>query len=272
MKRLFFYLIFFPFVCLALDLPEKIQAVIERVNQDLHVGMEVVSLEEGRVVYERNSKQLFVPASLHKVYTAGAAFSILGEEFRFETKLCSEAAIEKGCLQGPLYLVGSGDPSFSSKDLFALAERVRGLGIQKISGDLILDLSEFDESAMGPGWMWDEPLTFGNSIICPLTLDHNCMEVTILASDFPGKSPHIVVSPEASYLQVENCATILPAEHPECELHFVLKERTEPNLFQLRGEISRREEALHRFVPVREPHMVFARRFFGYATRLRGGN
>ena len=52
--------------------------------------------------------------------------------------------------KGDLYLVGSGDPTFSSYDIDALAAQVRARGIHRISGRIRGDETVFDASRWGP--------------------------------------------------------------------------------------------------------------------------
>ena len=51
---------------------------------------------------------------------------------------------------GDLYLVGSGDPTFSSYDVDALAAQIKAQGIRRVSGRIRGDETVFDAARSGP--------------------------------------------------------------------------------------------------------------------------
>ncbi|HTK95353.1 MAG TPA: D-alanyl-D-alanine carboxypeptidase, partial [Terriglobales bacterium] len=79
-------------------------------------GVEIVSLQTGKVVYEQNADKLFVPASNTKLFTTAATFALIGPDFRFKTDVETTGSIDKyGRLTGDLVLVGRGDPNLSGR-------------------------------------------------------------------------------------------------------------------------------------------------------------
>ncbi len=92
-----------------------------------------------------NSEQQRIPASLTKILTAIAALETIPSHHQFITELKANAKPVNDTLNGPLYLVGSGDPTFVTEKLWLLVHDFNRLGIKKITGDLIYDTSIFDE-------------------------------------------------------------------------------------------------------------------------------
>ena len=171
------------FVCLmsslgALTLDERkeiirsgVEGIIQSVDPTALVGVMIYSLDENVALYERNSEARFVPASSIKLFTAAAALKCLGEDDCFETRVMTDGEIQKKVLKGDCYLVGSGDPSLTAMDLLELVE---GMGdLEKIEGDLVLDLSCFEDAPWGPGWMWDEEPAYWCVPMSPLNVEHN---------------------------------------------------------------------------------------------------
>ncbi len=74
------------------------------------------------------------PASVAKALTALYALHVLGPEFRFETKLVADGAIENGVLNGDLILVGGGDPLLDTDALATMAANLREVGITEVRG------------------------------------------------------------------------------------------------------------------------------------------
>src|SRR5581483_6546809 len=65
-------------------------SLVANINRALHsispyskVGITIKSMKYGDVLYTRNDRNLFVPASTLKVFTAEAALLYLGSNFRF---------------------------------------------------------------------------------------------------------------------------------------------------------------------------------------------
>ena len=65
----------------------------------------------------------------------------------FTTRLVSSARVRGTELDGDLILQGSGDPSLDDHSLWALAAQVRGAGIQRVRGRLIVDPAPFGSVA-----------------------------------------------------------------------------------------------------------------------------
>ena len=98
------------------------------------------------------------PASTMKLVTTLAALETLGPAYVWQTRVYTEGPVVNGTLQGSLYLQGGGDPKLVSERLWLLLHRVRGLGISRIAGDIIIDRSVFDVPLTDPGAFDGEPL------------------------------------------------------------------------------------------------------------------
>jgi serine-type D-Ala-D-Ala carboxypeptidase/endopeptidase (penicillin-binding protein 4) len=99
---------------------------------------------EVETLFENQSKQVMIPASLSKLITASAGLKNLPPGFKFKTKLASLKPVSGPVLSGPLYLIGGGDPSFISETMWFLVNEFRRTGVRKIEGDIIVDESRFD--------------------------------------------------------------------------------------------------------------------------------
>lgn len=92
------------------------------------------------------------PASTEKLFTTFTALQRLGSGYRERTQLRTSALTVAGHLRGDLYLVGAGDPYFTSAHLNALAQAVYDAGIRAIDGHLVVDESRYDRVRSGSGW------------------------------------------------------------------------------------------------------------------------
>ena len=74
-------------------------------------GIQVVDLEDGRIVYSKHEHKLFLPASNGKLFSTALALSRLGPQYFHTTAVVSNAAVDAdGTLEGDLVLLGGGDP------------------------------------------------------------------------------------------------------------------------------------------------------------------
>ncbi len=113
-------------------------------------GVAVADVATGEVIYRRNGWRRMIPASTEKLYTTVGALSTLRPDFRFATKVVGVGARVGTTWKGDLYLVGSGDPTFSTTDVRALAAQIRAAGIERVSGRIRGDESIFDGARWGP--------------------------------------------------------------------------------------------------------------------------
>jgi len=132
-----------------------------------HWGIEVYDPAARRVLYSLNPALHFVPASNTKLVVTAVALGELGPEHRYRTELYAlmprggaveggEAAI--GEVDG-LLLLARGDPTLSRRfhpegptPLAALADSVAAAGVRRVRGDLVVDLTYFDDQPIHPAW------------------------------------------------------------------------------------------------------------------------
>lgn len=83
------------------------------------------------------------PASTQKLVTTAIALDVLGEQYRWRTRLHVDGVVAGGVLYGNLIIKGSGDPSMTHERLGAMFAQLRERGIHHIRGDIIVDNSAF---------------------------------------------------------------------------------------------------------------------------------
>ena len=107
------------------------------------VGIHLVGVESGETLFAHAAAAPLIPASTAKVFTTAAALRELGPGWRFETEFVSASRPNgSGVLPGDLYLVGSGDPGFVVEDLYKLVRDLRNVGVERVSGRVVLDHAE----------------------------------------------------------------------------------------------------------------------------------
>jgi serine-type D-Ala-D-Ala carboxypeptidase/endopeptidase (penicillin-binding protein 4) len=104
------------------------------------------------------------PASNMKLATTAALLRRFGIAHRMRTTVLATGTLSNGVLSGDLWLVGGGDPSFSTLPFARtvhggvaglvsdLARAVRAHGIRRVAGRIRGDESAFDSRRTGPYW------------------------------------------------------------------------------------------------------------------------
>ena len=127
-------------------------------------GYAVYDVTARRLVYTRNAPAELKPASNMKLTTTAATLGRMGPSHRLATHVFASGTLSAGVLHGNLYLVGGGDPSFStaayadqafkgaaSRD-GVLAVAVRSAGIHAVTGAVLGDESYLSNARTGPYW------------------------------------------------------------------------------------------------------------------------
>lgn len=188
------------------DLQKNIEQVLQdSILQQTRTGIKIVSLQTGETLYEQNSQQLFHPASNMKLLTTATALKRLGPNFKFKTALYADtSSISDSLVSGNLYLKGFGNPDLSIDDLRSMVEKLASRGISEISGNLICDDTYMDDLYWGSGWMWDDVSNWYWAPICALTVNDNCVEVTVKPGSNVGDSLMVELEPSTRYMKIIN--------------------------------------------------------------------
>jgi D-alanyl-D-alanine carboxypeptidase/D-alanyl-D-alanine-endopeptidase (penicillin-binding protein 4) len=99
----------------------------------------------GRVLFTDSADQRRILASNTKLFTTAAALDRLGPETRLETRVWADGEIAPdGTVDGDLYIVGDGDPTFGEPEVAALAQDAKNAGVERVTGRILVDDTIFD--------------------------------------------------------------------------------------------------------------------------------
>ena len=87
------------------------------------------------------------PASVIKLLTTYSSLLKLGFDYHWETKFLYTGSLKNSVLYGDLYVKASGDPTLETDDVFDIASQLRGAGIGRIKGNIIIDRTLFKVSS-----------------------------------------------------------------------------------------------------------------------------
>lgn len=155
----------------------------------------VQNMSTGEVIDSYRADKVVPPASVMKLLTTGCALEILGPGYRFPTIIEYSGTIEKGVLQGDLYIRGGCDPSLGWKGNTAFLDKwvraVKAAGISRIEGSVVADMTMLDGEAQNPGWLCEDAGNYYAPGIFALNYYGNTMNI-VLKSGEPGSIASVV--------------------------------------------------------------------------------
>jgi D-alanyl-D-alanine carboxypeptidase/D-alanyl-D-alanine-endopeptidase (penicillin-binding protein 4) len=169
-----------PGAVLAQGLPAAVEAVLAEQGLPRDAVVMLVAPAEGGTARVAHRVDTPVnPASVIKLATTYAALDLLGPTFAWTTPVYFDGPVRMGVLQGNLVIKGQGDPKLVSERLWLLLQRVRGMGVHTITGDIVLDRSAFTLPPHDPAAFDGLPLRPYNASADALLVNFKTVTVTI---------------------------------------------------------------------------------------------
>lgn len=214
----------------------KINKLLQQYDPNINAGILVQSLATGKIIYHRNANQLFVPASVLKVFPAAAALSFLGPDYYFQTKiLAKDVAVNQGVLNNDLYFYFDGDPTLTQKDIDNLVATITQFGIHTIRGNIYIDDTVFDQELSGPGWMWDERNFCYAAPTSAITIDKNCLPLQLIAAKKSNQPAVLSYDNYEKFISITNQVISRNSNEDGCQLNL---HATRDNSYYLTGCIA----------------------------------
>jgi serine-type D-Ala-D-Ala carboxypeptidase/endopeptidase (penicillin-binding protein 4) len=113
-------------------------ALTELARSGVQVSAAAIDLDHDLVLDQLHGDTRLTPASLTKLVTAAVALGQWPPDKVFHTRLMTSGAIIDGELRGDLILLGGGDPSLDDQSYWNLAAQLRGAGVTRVSGRLVV--------------------------------------------------------------------------------------------------------------------------------------
>jgi D-alanyl-D-alanine carboxypeptidase/D-alanyl-D-alanine-endopeptidase (penicillin-binding protein 4) len=165
----------------------------DRVLEGGQVGIAVVDVDTGKLLAAVNEHVPLNPASNAKLYTAAAALATLHGEHRYETVLTGR--LDGDAVSGPLAIRGFGDPSLSTSDLWDMVQELKGFGVKRVEGDVVVDQRFYDDQTTPPAFE-QQPNEWAafRAPVSAVSLDENCITMTVRPTS-PGNAARVEFDP-----------------------------------------------------------------------------
>jgi len=229
------------------------------VARSSEASIQIVEVESGTVVAERNPHMPLAPASNMKLFTTAAAFDLLGPEFEVKTTVFTRGAADAtGTLDGDVKITGRGDPTIgerfhdgrATEVIDGWATDLKRAGVKTIRGNLIFEYGYMDAEYIHPTWPVDQLVNWYEAPVSAFSMQEGCVKVRVLPSK-AGKPCVVQLEPPTSYIDVQSsCVT-------GRGLPFITRLRGS-NTVIVRGGVPARAGATEIFVTVENPIHYFA--------------
>ncbi len=202
----------------------KLNGEIEKLKNDAAMkhatwSISVLNTKKDSIIVEYNSNISLVPASTMKIVTTGAALTLLGNDFMFETQLQYDGILDTvtGVLKGNVYILGGGDPSLESdyfknkKDTLTIVEKwaliLKTKGIKKIEGAIIADAGIFEDNMVPDQWIWGDMGNYFGAGACGLTYHDNKFTLNLRSGATGSQTTINKIQPAVEGMQIINSIT-----------------------------------------------------------------
>ncbi len=193
-------------------LPEPIAAALKAAHLPAgSVGISVLPISGQGLSLTHNENTPMNPASTMKLVTTLAGLELLGPQYLWRTEALAVAPLNQGVLDGDLFLRGSGDPRFVVEHLWLLVQRLRGVGLREIRGDLVLDRGAFEAAPHDPAAFDGESFRPYNAGPDALLLNYKSVSFHFVP-DSETKQVRVYALPQLSGMAVP--ATVRAADGP----------------------------------------------------------
>jgi D-alanyl-D-alanine carboxypeptidase/D-alanyl-D-alanine-endopeptidase (penicillin-binding protein 4) len=241
-------------------LQERLNSLVNgSVARNSEASIQIVEVDSGTVVAERNPHVPLAPASNMKLFTTGAAIDLLHPDFAVTTTVYARGAVDpNGTLEGDVKVVGHGDPTIGGRfhDNHATAvidewaTDLKRAGIKTVRGNLIFEYGYMDTQYIHPTWPENQLVNWYEAPVSAFSMQEGCVQVRVLPSK-PGKPCVVQLDPPTEYLDLESSCTTGRG------LPFITRVRN-TNTILVRGGVPARSGPTEVFVTVEKPIQYFA--------------
>ncbi|MGA8260797.1 MAG: D-alanyl-D-alanine carboxypeptidase/D-alanyl-D-alanine-endopeptidase [Arenicellales bacterium] len=183
-------------------LPSGLRAALDRFQvPDADLGLYIAPVDGGSHPITLNPLKPFNPGSVMKLLPSIAALESLTPAYQWSTGIYTTGRLAKGVLHGDLYIKGGGDPYLTVESVWAMLRAVRGSGIRRIAGNIVVDDHIFDLPHLDRAEFDDKPYRIYNGPANGLLVNFWAVRFTITAL---ADEVHIDAFPDSRRLRIVN--------------------------------------------------------------------
>lgn len=225
------------------------------------VGVKIVSLNSGKVLFQQNAEKYFMPASNMKSFTVATAMEKLGADFKFVTSVFAASNPDSSGIVKGLRILGRGDVSISDtfnegdkfKGLDRLADAIIAAGVKRIEGDIIGDETYFTGNPVSGSWEWDDLQFYYGAEVSALPVNDNAQSVSVTPGPvgYPCAVKFIPFNP---LVRITNlCTTTAPGT----QRTLAIGKKVDRNIIEITGNLPAGNPGFSGYVSFSRPAELF---------------
>ncbi len=163
--------------------------------QNSMIGIEVMELPTGRILYSLNGNKRFVSASTAKVLTTACAYDAFGANFKYNTRLYGTGSEAPKKVGGNIILQPSQDPTLTREDIRQMFVSLSQKGLNQVEGGLIVGTVPGGNDNWVTGWLTED---WGQEWMPPssnLAVDRNIAQGNVLLKGYKNTN----LGPESAF-------------------------------------------------------------------------
>jgi D-alanyl-D-alanine carboxypeptidase/D-alanyl-D-alanine-endopeptidase (penicillin-binding protein 4) len=237
------------------------------------VGIKIVSLQTGKVIFEENAEKYLMPASNMKSYTVATALERLTPNYRIPTSVYAGAMPDaNGVIKGDLTIYGRGDISLAFaftranadpnsvltnadylRILEPLADKIVQAGVKRIEGNLVGDESYFNSEALPASWEWDDLQWYYGAEISALSILDNAVDLSVRPSSLNAPCAVQILPTNTLFTVVNRCVTNASGNRRELQI----TKKLDRNILEISGTMPVGDRGFRGSVTVSRPAQLF---------------
>jgi len=203
-----------------------------------------------KIIAKQNENTQFVPASVTKIITGVVVLQELGPASRLKTILkANKSEIAKDKLNGDLCLVGAGDPSFVSENMWIIVNNFSRTGVKQISGDIIVNDRLFDQILYDETRLKNRVDRAYDAPVGAMSFNWNSVNVHIRPAQL-GEKATVILDPLSQYLQLDAEVT---TSRKTTDITVSKNSKRKIDKIVVRGTINEKSDEKVHFIPISQP-------------------
>jgi len=207
------------------SMQDAVEALLKSRKYDRNgMGVVVRDLKADSVIVAVNPHSPMNPASVQKLVTGAAAFELLGPTYTFNTRVYTDGTFQadSGVINGNLYVKGGGNPGLNAEKLWLLVQHLRHRGIRRVTGDLIIDNTFFDDVSLGPGFSEEESRSY-QALISALPVNYSSVAIHHRPGQSAGSPVHVDIFPKVEGFKINSTAATVESGRGRLDVSTSLK-------------------------------------------------
>jgi D-alanyl-D-alanine carboxypeptidase/D-alanyl-D-alanine-endopeptidase (penicillin-binding protein 4) len=170
----------------------------------------IYSLDQDKYIYMKNFDKPLTPASNTKLVTSFCAFDRFGVDYLVKTNIyIDDKNITDRVVNGNVIIEGTGDALLSISDIELIADQIKSLGIDSITGNIYADGTFFDSIPNRMIYAGDKDEVEKIPPIVALGVEKNTATILLTSGKKSGLPVNVHVRPNSESFLVTNSAKVV---------------------------------------------------------------